>query len=308
MQPDHEYHSLTVVDVVDETADTRSFVLEVPPRLAGTFAYAAGQFCTFRATIDGESVARCYSMSSSPDVGDPLTTTVKRVPEGRMSNWMNDTLAAGDTIEVMRPAGLFVLRPSDVADRRVRRRQRDHAGDLDREVGARHHRSADHARVREPRPRRGDLRRRARPVCRRARTVSSPSTSTSTPSGASSTPPGAPGSPADRDRRRLLRVRARALHGHGGGRPRHAARAVRTACSSSASSCPRTEPDAAAPIEDATVVIKLGKKQHELAYRAGDIDPRHRPRRRPQPAVLVRGREAARPAWRTSTRARCRCA
>jgi ferredoxin-NADP reductase len=110
---DHEYHPLTVVDVVDETADTRSFVLEVPPALAGTFAYAAGQFCTFRATIDGESVVRCYSMSSSPDVGDPLTTTVKRVPEGRMSNWMNDTLAPGDVVDVMAPEGLFVLRPAD---------------------------------------------------------------------------------------------------------------------------------------------------------------------------------------------------
>ena len=69
---DHEYHPLTVVDVADETSDTRSFVLDVPSHLTATFAYAAGQFCTFRATIDGEPVVRCYSMSSSPDVGDPL--------------------------------------------------------------------------------------------------------------------------------------------------------------------------------------------------------------------------------------------
>jgi ferredoxin-NADP reductase len=53
-------------------------------------------------------------MSSSPDVGDPFTTTVKRVPGGRMSNWMNDALAPGDTIEVMRPTGLFVLRETEV--------------------------------------------------------------------------------------------------------------------------------------------------------------------------------------------------
>jgi ferredoxin-NADP reductase len=53
-------------------------------------------------------------MSSSPDTGDRFTTTVKRVPGGRMSNWMNDTLAPGDSIEVMRPAGLFVLRETDV--------------------------------------------------------------------------------------------------------------------------------------------------------------------------------------------------
>ncbi len=111
--PDHTYHALPVVAVVDETADTRSFVLDVPPALTATFAYSAGQFCTFRAEIDGEQVVRCYSMSSSPDVGDPLTTTVKRVPGGRMSNWMNDALAPGETIDVMRPTGLFVLRDSD---------------------------------------------------------------------------------------------------------------------------------------------------------------------------------------------------
>ena len=114
MLSDHEYHSLTVVDVVDEAADTRSFVLEIPAALEETFRYAAGQFCTFRATIGGESVVRCYSMSSSPDTGDRFTVTVKRVPGGKMSNWMNDVLAAGDTIEVLRPAGLFVLRAAEV--------------------------------------------------------------------------------------------------------------------------------------------------------------------------------------------------
>jgi 3-ketosteroid 9alpha-monooxygenase subunit B len=110
---DHEYHELRVVDIVDETADTRSFVLEIPAALADAFTYTAGQFCTFRASIDGESVVRCYSMSSSPDIGDPFTTTVKRVPTGLMSNWMNDTLAPGDLIEVLRPTGLFVLHARD---------------------------------------------------------------------------------------------------------------------------------------------------------------------------------------------------
>jgi ferredoxin-NADP reductase len=114
MRQEHEYHFLTVAEVVDETADTRSFVLEVPPELEPAFAYEAGQFCTFRATVDGEPVVRCYSMSSSPDTDDPLTVTVKRVPGGKMSNWMNDTMAQGDAIEVMSPAGRFVLRPSDL--------------------------------------------------------------------------------------------------------------------------------------------------------------------------------------------------
>jgi 3-ketosteroid 9alpha-monooxygenase subunit B len=110
---DHEYHALTVSAVLDETPDTRSFVLDIPAELESTFAYAAGQFCTFRATIDGEPVVRCYSMSSSPDTDDRFTTTVKRVPDGRMSNWMNDALTVGDTIDVLRPTGLFQLGPRD---------------------------------------------------------------------------------------------------------------------------------------------------------------------------------------------------
>src|SRR4029077_13808905 len=110
MLREYGYHPLTVAGVIDETADTRSFVLDIPPALEARFLYVAGQFCTFRATIGGEPVVRCYSMSSSPETGDHFTVTVKRLPGGKMSNWMNDTLAAGDTIDVTPPAGLFVLR------------------------------------------------------------------------------------------------------------------------------------------------------------------------------------------------------
>jgi ferredoxin-NADP reductase len=109
-----DYHRLAVADVVAETADARSFVLEIPPALAETFRYRAGQFCTFRAEIGGERVVRSYSMSSSPDVGDRFTVTVKRVPGGKMSTWMNDALRPAAQIEAMRPAGLFVLRDAPV--------------------------------------------------------------------------------------------------------------------------------------------------------------------------------------------------
>lgn len=113
MPSDTDFHALTVSRVIDETHDTRSFVLDVPDALAEAFAYQAGQFCTFQAEIGGETVGRCYSMSSSPDTGDPLTVTVKRVEGGRMSNWMNDTVSAGSVLEVLRPTGLFVLRDSE---------------------------------------------------------------------------------------------------------------------------------------------------------------------------------------------------
>ncbi len=106
---DHGYHPLRVADVVPETAEASSFVLEVPAELSETFAYESGQFCTFRVWVDGEPHIRCYSMSSSPAVDTELRVTVKRTPDGVVSNWMNDHLAAGDVLEVARPAGFFRL-------------------------------------------------------------------------------------------------------------------------------------------------------------------------------------------------------
>jgi 3-ketosteroid 9alpha-monooxygenase subunit B len=110
---DHHFHGLRIRRVVRETADASSFVLEVPDDLASSFTYEAGQFCTFRAWIDGEAHLRCYSMSSTPGIDDELQVTVKRVPDGVVSNWMNDALAEGDEIEATYPAGVFRLTPGD---------------------------------------------------------------------------------------------------------------------------------------------------------------------------------------------------
>jgi ferredoxin-NADP reductase len=107
------FHALRVVRVARETADATSFVLDVPAELRPAFAYAAGQFCNFRVVLDGQEHQRCYSMSSSPDVDAELTVTVKRVPGGVVSNWMNDTLGPDDVIDAGVPTGLFRLGPGD---------------------------------------------------------------------------------------------------------------------------------------------------------------------------------------------------
>lgn len=98
---------------MSETADARSFVLEVPPERRRAFAYEAGQFVTFRVWIDGQPHYRCYSMSSAREVDADLQVTVKRVPGGLVSNWMNDTLEPGAVVEVSCPSGVFCLEPND---------------------------------------------------------------------------------------------------------------------------------------------------------------------------------------------------
>jgi ferredoxin-NADP reductase len=108
---DHGFHPLRVCGVVRETADASSFVLDVPADLRPAFAYEAGQFCNFRVWVHGRPHVRCYSMSSAPAVDPELRVTVKRAPDGVVSNWMNDHLAPGDVLEVARPMGFFRLGP-----------------------------------------------------------------------------------------------------------------------------------------------------------------------------------------------------
>jgi 3-ketosteroid 9alpha-monooxygenase subunit B len=113
MVREHGFHPLPVRRVVHETADARSFVLDVPAELRDDFAYDAGQFCNVRVWIDGRPHVRCYSMSSAPAIDAELQITVKRVPGGLVSNWMNDQLAPGDVVETSFPAGFFRLPPGD---------------------------------------------------------------------------------------------------------------------------------------------------------------------------------------------------
>jgi 3-ketosteroid 9alpha-monooxygenase subunit B len=102
------FYQLPVADVIAETDDACSLVLDVPPELAGTFAYRPGQFLTVRIPHGDEgSVARCYSLSSSPHGGGSPKITVKREPGGHASNWIADNAGTGTVLDILPPAGTF---------------------------------------------------------------------------------------------------------------------------------------------------------------------------------------------------------
>jgi 3-ketosteroid 9alpha-monooxygenase subunit B len=105
---DIESFVLDVVGVVEETADAKSISFAVPAGAEEKFAYKPGQFLTVAVPSDQTGIAaRCYSLSSSPHDGSPLTVTVKRTAEGYASNWICDHLAVGDTLRVLPPSGIF---------------------------------------------------------------------------------------------------------------------------------------------------------------------------------------------------------
>ena len=59
------------------------------------------------------SVARCYSLSSSPLTGERPAITVKRTAGGFASNWIVDQVTAGTMLDLLPPAGMFSPRSLD---------------------------------------------------------------------------------------------------------------------------------------------------------------------------------------------------
>jgi 3-ketosteroid 9alpha-monooxygenase subunit B len=108
---------LQLADVVEETPDARSLVFCVPDGAdipAERLRYAPGQFLTLRVPSERTgSVARCYSLCSSPFTGDAMTVTVKRTADGYASNWLCDHAHAGMKLHVLAPSGTFVPKTLD---------------------------------------------------------------------------------------------------------------------------------------------------------------------------------------------------
>ena len=97
--------TLVCVAARRETHDVVTFVFKATePR---RFAYLPGQFMTFEVEVDGVTVNRCYTLSSSPTRPDRISITVKAIPAGPVSNSLHNELKAGQTVKALGPMGDF---------------------------------------------------------------------------------------------------------------------------------------------------------------------------------------------------------
>lgn len=103
----NEFYKLHIGKIVNETADAKTFVLDIPDNLKRAFKYVPGQFILLKIIIDGQEYRRAYSLSSNPYVDHSLHFTVKRIKQGIVSNYINDTFKVADEILVFPPSGNF---------------------------------------------------------------------------------------------------------------------------------------------------------------------------------------------------------
>ncbi|AWZ05877.1 MULTISPECIES: 2Fe-2S iron-sulfur cluster-binding protein [unclassified Streptomyces] len=121
------FHTLTVAAVDRLTEDSVALTLAVPPELRAEYRHAPGQHLTLRRQSPGGSggpdspgtseVRRTYSICSPAPAADgpgpaTLRVGVRLVEGGEFSTFAHKEITAGDTLDVMVPAGRFVLDPA----------------------------------------------------------------------------------------------------------------------------------------------------------------------------------------------------
>ncbi len=94
-----------VVRIVNETPDTKTFVLQPNALWQGALA---GQFVNLRLQIDGRRVTRSYSLSSRPGARR-LAITVRRQTGGLVSNHLHQQARVGDVWTLSQAMGDFAL-------------------------------------------------------------------------------------------------------------------------------------------------------------------------------------------------------
>ncbi|MCA6069096.1 ferredoxin--NADP reductase [Chryseobacterium sp. RG1] len=100
-------YTLKIVDIIQETDDTITLCFKQPA--LKKIQYVAGQYLTLIVRINGRRYIRPYSFSSCYGVDRNIEVTIKRVPNGIVSNYIIDMINIGDSIEVLPPMGDFIL-------------------------------------------------------------------------------------------------------------------------------------------------------------------------------------------------------
>ena len=110
MAKDTAFYELAVADVTSETPDALSIYFDIPEELRDKFEFKAGQYLTLKVIVNGKEERRSYSMCTMPGDNKP-GITVKRVKNGKVSNYICDNYKAGYKVHVMPPDGRFIVDP-----------------------------------------------------------------------------------------------------------------------------------------------------------------------------------------------------
>ena len=108
----NSFYPLKVSQIRVLTANAVELKFKIPDELESKFNFMAGQYITIKQQINGEEARRAYSICSTNTEG--VAIGVKKLEGGKMSTFLTADVKLGDTLEVMPPAGNFVLQGRNI--------------------------------------------------------------------------------------------------------------------------------------------------------------------------------------------------
>lgn len=100
------FYPLTVADVQPDTDASVCVTFTVPAELQDTFSFKPGQAVAVQAEVNGETVGSAYSICSG-GADTSLSIGIKRMQGDTLADYANDSLKAGDVVQVSAPQGEF---------------------------------------------------------------------------------------------------------------------------------------------------------------------------------------------------------
>lgn len=98
------YKTIVIAEIKEEVKDFKTFVFA-----NNDIHYKAGQYLTLVQRSKNEEVRRSYSITSSPDLNEPLSIGIRRIENGLLSRQLIDHAKPGDSLTTTGAGGLFVL-------------------------------------------------------------------------------------------------------------------------------------------------------------------------------------------------------
>ncbi|MFN3264796.1 MAG: FAD-binding oxidoreductase, partial [Aquificaceae bacterium] len=97
-----------VIRVIQETPTTKTLVFDTGHV---DFDFYPGQYVMLNVPFEGQLLKRAYSIASPPTQKETLELTIKRVPDGRASAYLTESVREGDKFLIKGPYGKFIWVP-----------------------------------------------------------------------------------------------------------------------------------------------------------------------------------------------------
>ncbi len=102
-----KFHTLKILRVEKLTPDSVAISFDIPEDLRPNYSFTPGQHVIVKIKTGGKFARRTYSLCNAP--GEDLRIGVRRMQNGQVSIYLNESVKPGDELEVSEPHGDFSL-------------------------------------------------------------------------------------------------------------------------------------------------------------------------------------------------------